>query len=137
MALSDTLSELIKHSIKSKNQKAVDAYRNIKTDFDYKKSKNPILTDTKIILALYKERTENAILYETADREDLASVESYEAGLLFPYCPIIPSDEEVIEFLSGIGLVKEKRNFKQFRDMAEEHFNVPIDSKLILNWINS
>ncbi len=131
------MEDLIQAAIKSKSP-LLQNYRNLKTDFEYLKSKNSKLSDLEILLKMDKERLENISIYEQAEKLDLAQNEKTEHIILLVYVPREPSKEEVIEYLNSIvDIEKSKKNFRKFQEKCLEHFERPVDSKIILQFFDA
>lgn len=120
----------------SKNENKLTGLRNIKSDFNYIASKNNKLSAIDILRSMYKERSDNASLYLSEGRNDLWIQENTELNLLNNYLPPEPSKTQVIDFLNGLNIPKQKSSFKKFQDACVEKFGQKIDSQIILDFIN-
>lgn len=120
----------------SKNENKLTGLRNIKSDFNYIASKNNKLSAIDILKSMYKERSDNASLYLSEGRNDLWIQENTELNLLNNYLPPEPSKTQVIDFLNGLDIPKQKSSFKKFQDACVEKFGQKIDSQIILDFIN-
>lgn len=120
----------------SKNENKLTGLRNIKSDFNYIASKNNKLSAIDILRSMYKERSDNASLYLSEGRNDLWIQENTELNLLNNYLPPEPSKTQIIDFLNGLSIPKQKSSFKKFQDACIEKFGQKIDSQIILDFIN-
>lgn len=112
-------------------------YRNLKTDFEYLKSNNPKLSDIDILIRMKKERQDNQKLYKDAGKKDLEQNEIAELTILQNFIPKEPSEVEIIDFLKTLNIEKSKKNFKQFQEKCENQFGIKVNSKIILQFIDS
>lgn len=111
--------------------------RNIKSDFNYIASNNSKLDAVDIIKKLFKERTENASIYQDNGRQDLWLQENTERNILQKWLPKEPNESEIIDFLNTLTEIpKTKSSFKKFQDACSEKFGQKVDSKIILEFLS-
>lgn len=131
------INDLIQAAIKYQNV-LLQNYRNVKTDFEYLKSNNPKLSDIDILIRMRNERRENAKTYKDAGKKNLEQNEVAELIILDDFIPKEPSNEEVIEFLKTLtDIEKSKKNFKKFQEKCENQFGMKVDSKIILQFLDT
>ena len=122
----------------ARNDNVLNGLRNIKSDFNYISSRDSKSTAADILKKLYKERSENEILYKDENRMDLWMQEHIEANILKNYLPEEPTEEEIITFLNSLSdISKTKSSFKKFQDACIKRFGQKVDSEIILNFIGS
>lgn len=125
----------IKICIKNQAHPMLVAFRNIKSEFIYEKEKSK-LSDSEIIKKMYNKRKEAAAIYESTNI-DLYKAELGESALLEPFLPPELDKNDILEFLKSLSITKEKKNFKLFQTECENHFGQKVDSKIILEYLNS
>ena len=113
-----------------------EGLRNIKCDFIYLKDKNDKDTINDLIKKLYKSRKEASEIYKDVNN-DLYMQEVIEMNILDPFLPEEINWQDVFTYLSSLEIEKDKKNFKSFQVECETHFGQKIDSKVILDYINS
>ncbi len=121
----------------ARNENRLQGYRNIKSDFNYIYSNNPDALAVDILKKMYKERSDNAEIYKSNNRNDLWIQEITEKNIIEKWLPKEPSEIEVIDFLKSlIDIPKAKSSFKKFQDACLEKFGQKVDSQIILKFIS-
>ena len=92
MSLTEQISVDIKEAMKARDQKKLDALRDIKSKLMLEATKGgdgqvDEETGLKILKKLYKQRVETAELYASQDREDLRADEISQAEVIKAYLP--------------------------------------------------
>ena len=92
MSLTEQISIDIKEAMKARDQKKLDALRDIKSKLMLEATKGgdgnvDEETGLKILKKLYKQRVETAELYASQDREDLRADEISQAEVIKAYLP--------------------------------------------------
>ncbi|MES2587938.1 MAG: GatB/YqeY domain-containing protein [Bacteroidota bacterium] len=108
MNLSEQINADIKTAMLAKEKEKLTALRDIKSKIMLEAtSGSGEVNDTsvlKIIMKLHKQRMETYTLYKEQNREDLASVELFEAQILEAYLPKMLSEDEIrIEVKAAIA----------------------------------
>lgn len=100
--LKENLNKMIMESMKAHDNVRTEAYRAIKTAFmnwqTSKENAGKTLTDTdelQILRKMVKERQESAVVYQNANREDLALNEMDEARVIEELLPQAASEEDI------------------------------------------
>lgn len=110
------IDELIKESMKSRNQNELRAYKNLKAEMQaFKTAKNAKTYDEAAeisIIKKYCEKLEKSILsFSEAHREDLVSEYSDELEVLRKLLPKPVGEREICSFIGN-----DKEYFSQFED---------------------
>ena len=110
------IDELIKESMKSRNQNKLRAYKNLKAEIQaFKTAKNAKLYDEVAeisIIKKYCEKLEKSILsFSEAHREDLVSEYSDELEVLRKLLPEPVGEREICSFIGN-----DQEYFSQFED---------------------
>jgi len=102
--IKENLNKMIMESMKAHDTVRTEAYRAIKTAFmnweTSKENASKTLTDTdelQILRKMVKERQESAVVYQNANREDLALNEMNEAGVIKELLPQAASEEDIVK----------------------------------------
>lgn len=100
--LKENLNKMIMESMKAHDTVRTEAYRAIKTAFmnwqTSKENAGKTLTDAdelQILRKMVKERQESAVVYQNANREDLALNEMDEARVIEELLPQAASEEDI------------------------------------------
>lgn len=107
MSLFDKINEDIKAAMMAKEAGKLEALRSIKAAFLIAKTEknSSELTEEKelaIVSKLVKQRKESGEIYRTNNREDLATKEFFEAGIIEAYLPAKMSDSEIEAVIKSI-----------------------------------
>ena len=122
MTYSTRLDEDIKKAMKARDKEKLQALRASKSAFMLartEKGAGSVLTEEeemKILQRLVKQRRESAAIYKEQKREDLYSVEIYEAEIISSYLPEPMNDEQVS---TAIKNIIEKTGAKGMQDMGK------------------
>ena len=103
------INEYIEKCIKKQDHKMLTAFRNIKSEFVYEKSKSKI-TDAALIKKMFNKRKETAAIYIDTNQE-LFENENREMVILHQFLPPELSEFTVLNFLKTLDIEKNKKNF--------------------------
>lgn len=100
MSLSAKVNDAIKQAMLAKERERLAALRDIKSKLllEATSGVGGVVTDDvalKICMKLFKQRMETYDLYVAQGREDLASVELFQAKVIEEYLPKMLSEEEI------------------------------------------
>ncbi len=99
MALVDQISGDIKAAMLAREKDKLEVLRDIKSKIMLEATSGSgevtDATEAKIVLKLYKQRTDTYDLYIKEGREDLAAVEKFQAGIIEAYLPKMMSEDEI------------------------------------------
>jgi len=91
MTLSDQINADIKAAMLARDKERLEVLRDIKSKIMLEATAGTgevtDATESKIVLKLYKQRTDTYELYKNEGREDLAEVEKFQAGIIEAYLP--------------------------------------------------
>lgn len=122
MTLDKKLTSLIKEAMLAKNDVELRTLRAIKSAFTAAKTEKGAegtLSDEqeiKIIQKLYKQSKDSMALYQSQNREDLASKEKEEMDIIESFLPKQINDDELN---SALTLIIEQVNAKSMADMGK------------------
>ncbi len=120
--------------------KRLMGFRNIKSEFLYLREKNDKLSETDIMQKMYNSRMANADIYKDVN-DELRFQELIEAEIIKPFLPEELNWQDVFNYLDSIHLneniEKTKKSFKIFQDKCTSHFGQKVDSKVILDYIDT
>lgn len=108
MNLEGLINEDMKKAMLSKDSEKLDALRAIKSALLLEKTKEgstgeiPESLELGLLQKLVKQRKESAAVYQSGNREDLASKELFEASIIEQYLPKQISDEELTSIIKNI-----------------------------------
>ncbi|MCX6252235.1 MAG: GatB/YqeY domain-containing protein [Bacteroidetes bacterium] len=140
MDLEKLINEEIKKAMLAREQEKLDAIRAVKAAILLEKTKEGTTgemseeTGLKILQKLVKQRRESAEIYKTANREDLAKKELFEASVIETFLPKQLSIEEVTEKIraivsqTGAGSIKD---MGKVMGMASKELAGKADNKMI------
>lgn len=121
--INEELNKMIMTAMKSGEKAKAEVYRAIKSEFlKFKTAKDakPLdnATEISILRKMHKEREEDAKLFESNGRADLAEQNKYEASVLADLLPQAASEEDICKqieaFKASIGAEKlEKKDMGQ------------------------
>lgn len=131
----DTINEYIEKCIKNQDHKMLTAFRNIKSEFVYERSKSKA-TNTDLIKKMFNKRKETAAIYKDTNQE-LFENENREMVILHQFLPPELSEFTVLNFLKTLDIEKNKKNFKLFQNACAKEFGQTVDSAVILKYLNS
>lgn len=125
----------IEKYIKSQDHNFLTSCRNIKSEFIYEqeKTKKP---DSEILKKMYNKRKETSEIYRTVN-QSLYEDEVREMSIIQPFLPPELNKDDILKYLNTLDITKEKKNFKLFQNNCEQHFGQKVDSKIILEYLNS
>jgi uncharacterized protein YqeY len=99
MAFIDTINADIKAAMLAREKDKLAALRDIKSKLllEATSGSGEVSDETavKIVMKLYKQRTETYDLYIKEGREDLAADEKFQAGVIGAYMPEMMSEEDI------------------------------------------
>lgn len=99
MAFLDTINADIKTAMLAREKEKLAALRDIKSKLllEATSGSGEVSDEAamKIVMKLYKQRTETYDLYIKEGREDLAADEKFQAGVIGAYMPKMMSEEEI------------------------------------------
>ncbi|MFT5858320.1 MAG: hypothetical protein ACI865_000406 [Flavobacteriaceae bacterium] len=99
MALVDQINADIKSAMLAREKDKLDVLRDIKSKIMLEATAGTgevsEAAEAKIVLKLYKQRTDTYDLYVAENREDLAEVEKFQAGIIKAYLPAMMTEEEI------------------------------------------
>lgn len=99
MALVDQINADIKSAMLAREKDKLEVLRDIKSKIMLEATAGTgevsEATESKIVLKLYKQRTDTYDLYVAEKREDLAEVEKFQAGIIEAYLPAMMTEEEI------------------------------------------
>lgn len=105
MTLEEKVMNDMKEAMKAKDAPSLEAIRAVKSAILLQKTSadgyNPD-TEMKMLQKLVKQRKESADLYIQQNRQDLADVELFQAGVIEKYLPQQLSEAEITEALKQI-----------------------------------
>lgn len=131
----DAINEYIEKCIKNQDHKMLTAFRNIKSEFVYERSKSKA-TNTDLIKKMFNKRKETAAIYKDINQE-LFENENREMVILHQFLPPELSEFTVLNFLKTLDIEKNKKNFKLFQNACAKEFGQAVDSAVILKYLNS
>lgn len=131
----DSINEYIEKCIKNQDHKMLIAFRNIKAEFVYEKSKSNI-SDSDLIKKMFNKRKETAAIYKDTNQE-LFDNENKEMVILHQFLPPELSEFTILNFLKTLDIEKNKKNFKLFQEACKKEFGQSVDSTTILKYLNS
>lgn len=131
----DFVNSNIEKYMKEQNHKMLIASRNIKSEYVYTKEKSGS-TDGEIIKKMFNKRKETCEIYRDKNLE-LFEAENREMIILYPFLPVSVPKNVILQYLKGLSIVKDKKNFKAFQDACVEEFGEKVESSIILEHINS
>lgn len=107
MSLTDKINGDIKKAMLAREKDKLEALRAVKSALLLESTKaggGEITEDDElaILKRLYKQRVESTKIYEEQDREDLASVERFQAEVIGTYLPEQMSEDKVKEIIAGV-----------------------------------
>jgi hypothetical protein len=107
MSLTDKINGDIKKAMLAREKDKLEALRAVKSALLLESTKaggGEITEDDElaILKRLYKQRVESTKIYEEQDREDLASVERFQAEVIGTYLPEQMSEDKVREIVAGV-----------------------------------
>lgn len=107
MSLTEKINQDIKTSMLAREKEKLEALRAIKSALLLEATKagggNITEEDELAILKrLYKQRVESTKIYEEQNREDLASVEKFQADVINAYLPAQMSEEQVATIIKDV-----------------------------------
>ncbi|MFT5779958.1 MAG: hypothetical protein ACI837_002918 [Crocinitomicaceae bacterium] len=110
MALIDQINADIKAAMLARDKEKLEVIRDIKSKLMLEATAGTgEVTDeagARIVLKLYKQRMDTYELYVKEGREDLASVEKFQAGIIKVYMPEMMSEDEIkVEAEAAIAAV--------------------------------
>jgi uncharacterized protein YqeY len=110
MALIDQINGDIKAAMLAREKDKLEVIRDIKSKLmlEATAGTGEVTDETaaKIVLKLYKQRMDTYELYVQEGRDDLASVEKFQAGIIEAYMPEMLSEEEIkAEAVAAIAAV--------------------------------
>ena len=119
--LTDEISDSLKNSMKSKDEKLTSALRNIKTKIieAQKKDVSKQVSDEEvhaILKKLAKERRQSIEMYKQGNREDLVEAETHELSIIEGYLPKQLSTEEIEV---NVKYIISKNSFSGIKDMGK------------------
>ncbi|MGD9021862.1 MAG: GatB/YqeY domain-containing protein [Lysobacterales bacterium] len=119
MTLKDQILDDVKSAMRARDQQRLTALRLVTAAIkQIEVDKRVELDDTGVLAVLdkmVKQRRDSLKQYETAGREDLATQEQYEIGLISAYLPEALSDEEIADLISQ---AIEETGASSMRDMG-------------------
>lgn len=131
----ETINEYIEKCIKNQDHKMLTAFRNIKAEFVYEKSKSKI-SDSDLIKKMFNKRKETASIYKDTNQE-LYDNENREMVILHQFLPPELSESTILFFLKTLDIEKNKKNFKLFQEACKKEFGQSVESAVILKYLNS
>ena len=131
----DFVNSNIEKYMKEQNHKMLIAFRNIKSEYVSTKEKSGS-TDGEIIKKMFNKRKETCEIYRDKNLE-LFEAENREMIILYPFLPVSVPKNVILQYLKGLSIVKDKKNFKAFQDACVEEFGEKVESSIILEHINS
>lgn len=131
----DFVNSNIEKYMKEQNHKMLVAFRNIKSEYVYTKEKSRS-ADSEIIKKMFNKRKETCEIYRDKNLE-LFEAENREMIILHPFLPISVPKNVILQYLKGLSITKDKKNFKAFQDACVEEFGEKVESSIILEHINS
>lgn len=108
MELEKQINEDIKNAMLARDPERLEALRAIKAALLLEKTKEgttgeiPESVELKLVQKLVKQRRESADIYTSANREDLAKKERYEASIIEKYLPQQMDETELMEKIRQI-----------------------------------
>ena len=105
MGLEEKINGDIKSAMLAKESQKLEALRAIKSAILLLKTSPEGLSDDTAVKALQKmvkQRKETADIYKTQNREDLADIELFQAGIIETYLPKQMSEDELRQIISKI-----------------------------------
>ena len=131
----DFVNSNIEKYMKEQNHKMLIAFRNIKSEYVYTKEKSGS-ADGEIIKKIFNKRKETCEIYRDKNLE-LFEAENREMIILHPFLPVSVPKNVILQYLKGLSIAKDKKNFKAFQDACVEEFGEKVESSIILEHINS
>ena len=89
-----------------------------------------------VIKKMFNKRKEACEIYRDKNLE-LFEAENREMIILHPFLPISVPKNVILQYLKGLSITKDKKNFKAFQDACVEEFGEKVESSIILEHINS
>lgn len=129
------LNSNIEKYTKEQNHKMLVSFRNIKSEYIYEKEKTKN-SDIDILRKMFNKRLEASNIYKDVN-QNLYEDETREMSIIHPFLPPELSKKQVLDFLNSLSISKEKKNFKLFQNECESNFGQKVDSKIILEYLNS
>ena len=105
MALEEKINTDIKAAMLAKDSGKLEALRAVKSAVLLLKTSPEGLTDEtelKALQKMVKQRKETAEIYKTQNRDELANIELYQAGIIEAYLPKQMSEDEIQSEISKI-----------------------------------
>jgi len=146
MDLEKLINEEIKKAMLAREQEKLESIRAIKAAILLEKTKEGATgelseeTGLKILQKLVKQRRESAAIYKTANREDLAKKELFEASIIETFLPKQLSVEEVTEKIRAIIAQTGASSIKEMgkvMGMASKELAGKADNKMISEIVKS
>lgn len=107
MSLELKINDDIKQAMLARNKDLLEALRAVKSALLLAKTEKADSTvdeeaEIKILQKLVKQRRETAEIYASQNRQDLADIENFQAGVIQKYLPEQMGDEELTGIIKGI-----------------------------------
>jgi hypothetical protein len=140
MELEKLINDDIKATMLARDSKKLEALRAIKAALLLEKTKEgttgeiPGTIELKLLQKLVKQRKESAEIYKTANRDDLAENELFEASIIEKYLPQQLSEEDVrkiiLKIIAETGATSMK-DMGKIMGLANKELSGQADNKLI------
>ncbi|HNW69333.1 MAG TPA: GatB/YqeY domain-containing protein [Bacteroidales bacterium] len=107
MSLELKINDDIKQAMLARNKDLLEALRAVKSALLLAKTEKGDSTvdeeaEIKILQKLVKQRRETAEIYSSQNRQDLADIENFQAGVIQKYLPEQMGEEELTNIIKGI-----------------------------------